>query len=123
MKLEDVGVKVAKSIYEFFINEDNISMINKLMELGIKTHNQQHENQSETLSGQSFLFTGTLSKLKRSEAESMVEINGGKLLPGVSSKLNYLVTGEDSGSKLEKAKKIPSIKILSEEDFLKMLNV
>ncbi|MEI8053193.1 MAG: NAD-dependent DNA ligase LigA [Bacteroidota bacterium] len=123
MKLEDVGVKVAKSIYEFFINEDNISMINKLMELGIKTYNQQHENQSGTLSGQSFLFTGTLSKLKRSEAESMVELNGGKLLPGVSSKLNYLVIGEDSGSKLEKAKKIPSIKILSEEDFLNMLHV
>ncbi len=121
MKLEDVGVKVAKSIYEFFINEDNIFMINKLMELGIKPHKQQHENIAGTLSGQSFLFTGTLSKLKRSEAELMVEKNGGKLLPGVSSKLNYLVTGEDSGSKLEKAKKIPSIKILSEEDFLKML--
>jgi len=121
MKLEDVGVKVAKSIYEFFINEDNIFMINKLMELGIKPHKLQHENIAGTLSGQSFLFTGTLSKLKRSEAELMVEQNGGKLLPGVSSKLNYLVTGEDSGSKLEKAKKIPSIKILSEEDFLKML--
>jgi len=73
------------------------------------------------LEGQTFLFTGTLTKLKRSEAEEMVEQNGGKLLSGVSAKLNYLVVGEDAGSKLEKAKKINTVKIISEEDFLKMI--
>ena len=73
------------------------------------------------LSGQTFLFTGTLSRFKRSDAEEMVEKNGGKVLGGVSSKLNYLVAGEDAGSKLEKARKIPAIKIISEEEFLKML--
>ena len=67
------------------------------------------------------MFTGTLAKLKRSEAEEMVEKNGGKIVSGVSSKLNYLVVGEDAGSKLEKAKKIASIKIISEDDFLKIL--
>jgi DNA ligase (NAD+) len=51
----------------------------------------------------------------------LVEQNGGKLISGVSSKLNYLVVGEDAGSKLEKAKKINTIKILSEDQFLKML--
>jgi DNA ligase (NAD+) len=51
----------------------------------------------------------------------MVEKNGGKILGGVSSKLNYLIVGEDAGSKLEKAKKIPSIKIMSEEQFLQFL--
>jgi len=61
-----------------------------------------------------------LAILKRSEAEAMVEANGGKILSGVSSKLNYLVAGEEAGSKLEKAKKIPSVKIISEEEFLKM---
>jgi DNA ligase (NAD+) len=60
-------------------------------------------------------------KLKRSEAEEMVEKNGGKIVSGVSSKLNYLVVGEDAGSKLEKAKKITNIKILSEDQFLKMI--
>ena len=73
------------------------------------------------LTGQSFLFTGTLPTLKRSEAEEMVETNGGQILSGVSSKLNYLVVGEDAGSKLEKAKKINSVKIISEDDFLKLI--
>jgi DNA ligase (NAD+) len=61
-----------------------------------------------------------LSKLKLSEAEAMVEQQGGSILNGVSSKLNYLVVGEDAGSKLEKAKKIPTIKIISEEEFLQL---
>ena len=73
------------------------------------------------LVGQTFLFTGTLARLKRSEAEAMVEKNGGTIIGGVSSKLNYLVVGEDAGSKLEKAKKLASVKIISEEEFLKML--
>ena len=73
------------------------------------------------LSSQTFLFTGVLPTLKRSEAEEMVEQNGGQILSGVSSKLNYLVVGEDAGSKLEKAKKINSIKIISENEFLKLI--
>jgi DNA ligase (NAD+) len=73
------------------------------------------------LQGLSFLFTGTLSKLKRSDAEELVEKNGGSILTGVSSKLNYLVVGEDAGSKLEKAKKINSVKIISEDDFLNII--
>ena len=74
------------------------------------------------LDGQTFLFTGTLSQLKRSDAEATVESNGGKILSGVSSKLNYLIVGEDAGSKLEKAKKIPSIQILTEDEFIKMVS-
>ena len=74
------------------------------------------------LTGQTFLFTGTLPTLKRSEAEAMVEENGGQILSGVSTKLNYLVVGEDAGSKLEKAKKINSVKIISEAEFLKMID-
>ena len=73
------------------------------------------------LDGQTFLFTGSLPTLKRSEAEEMVEQNGGKILGNVSSKLNYLVVGDDAGSKLEKAKRISSIKIISEADFLHLL--
>ena len=73
------------------------------------------------LNGLTFLFTGTLPTLKRSEAEEMVEQNGGQILSGVSSKLNYLVVGEDAGSKLEKAKKIKTVKIISENEFLKLI--
>ena len=122
MQLEDVGVKVARSIFEFFKNDDNIEMLKKLERLGVRVEGAAPKVSEGNLSGQTFLFTGTLSKLKRSKAEEMVEAHGGKILGGVSSKLNYLITGEDAGSKLEKAKKIPGIKIMSEEEFLKMLS-
>ena len=119
--MDDVGVKVAKSIFDFFSDADNIALLQKLNELGVKTKQEKQESITGMLTGQTFLFTGTLSKLKRNEAEALVEKNGGKILSGVSSKLNYLITGEDAGSKLEKAKKIPGIKIMSEEEFLSML--
>jgi DNA ligase (NAD+) len=119
--IDDVGVKVAKSIFQFFHNADNIEMIKKLQTLGIKTESHAIVNKTGSLSGQTFLFTGTLNEMKRSDAETKVEELGGKLLSGVSSKLNYLIAGADAGSKLEKAKKIPSIKILSEQDFLKLI--
>ena len=122
MQLEDVGVKVARSIFEFFKNDDNIEMLKKLERLGVRVEGAAPKVSEGNLSGQTFLFTGTLSKLKRTEAEEMVEAHGGKILGGVSSKLNYLITGEDAGSKLEKAKKIPGIKIMLEEEFLKMLS-
>jgi DNA ligase (NAD+) len=110
--LEDVGVKVAKSIHQFFQNEQNMQMLHELEELGLQIKNTKKESSGkDSLGGQTFLFTGTLTRLKRSDAEQMVEDNGGKLLSGVSSKLNYLVVGEDAGSKLEKAKKIGSIRI------------
>jgi DNA ligase (NAD+) len=121
MEMEDVGVKVAKSIYEFFHNEDNIALLNRLKSFGLQMEGKVHEKCEGGLTGQTFLFTGTLSKMKRSEAEQKVEDHGGEILGGVSSKLNFLVAGEDAGSKLEKAKKIPSIKILTEEEFLNML--
>ena len=70
---------------------------------------------------QTFLFTGTLTEFTRDEAETLVEANGGKVLSGVSPKLNYLVVGEDAGSKLEKAKKLGTVKILTEREFLKMV--
>ena len=121
--LEDIGPKVGGSIYHFFRNKDNVKMIRQLEKLGLKLKNDKKEHATGgNLSGQSFLFTGTLPTLKRSEAEGMVETNGGQILGSVSSKLNYLVVGEDAGSKLEKAKKINTIKIISEAEFLKMLN-
>jgi DNA ligase (NAD+) len=121
LKLEDVGQKVAGSIVEFFRNEDNIHMLEKLKQLGIQLRQEKKKQEEGNLQGQTFLFTGSLSKMKRSEAEERVERQGGKILGGVSSKLNFLVVGEDAGSKLEKAKKMPSIRILTEDDFIKLV--
>jgi DNA ligase (NAD+) len=121
-QMEDVGVKVAASIAEFFADESNVEMIKKLEALGVQMKNEKKQLQTDgNLTGQTFLFTGTLTRFKRSYAEGLVETNGGKIVSGVSSKLNYLVVGDDAGSKLEKAKKITSIKIISEEEFDKMI--
>ncbi|MBS1597274.1 MAG: NAD-dependent DNA ligase LigA [Bacteroidetes bacterium] len=121
--LEDVGPKVAGSIYQFFHDKDNIRLLEMLEANGLNLRTtKSKKNAAGNLDGQTFLFTGTLSKLKRTEAEEKVEEHGGTILGGVSSKLNYLVVGEDAGSKLEKAKKIPSIKILSENEFLEFIN-
>ena len=121
--IEDVGVKVAESIFQYFRQENNISMLQALEAAGLQLNSIKQEQVSDgNLTGKTFLFTGTLFKLKRSEAEAMVEAQGGKILSGVSSKLDYLIVGEDAGSKLEKAKKIASINIMDEDGFLGMVN-
>lgn len=120
--LEDVGPKVAGSIHHFFSNKNNIDMLGQLEKLGLQLKNKKKELSPDVnLKGQTFLFTGTLPTLKRSEAEAMAEENGGQILTGVSAKLNYLVVGEDAGSKLEKAKKINTVKIISEAEFLQVI--
>lgn len=120
--LEDVGPKVGGSIFQFFSNPDNGNMLQELEQLGLTLRNEKKEISSTgNLSGQTFLFTGTLPTLKRSVAEAMAEEQGGQILGGVSAKLNYLVVGEDAGSKLEKAKKINTVKIISEEEFLQLI--
>lgn len=122
-ELEDVGVKVAESIFQYFRQPENVEMLKELENAGVNLKNIQQEAQIDgSLNGLTFLFTGTLPTLKRQEAETMAESKGGKILGGVSSKLNFLVVGEDAGSKLEKAKKIASIRILSESEFLELVN-
>ena len=118
---DDVGVKVAKSIKQYFSEEKNITLINALEALGLNMIQTNATVVDGNLSGLNFLFTGTLTQLKRTEAEAMVEARGGHILSGVSSKLNYLVVGEDAGSKLEKAKKIASIKIITEAEFVELV--
>jgi DNA ligase (NAD+) len=124
MELDDVGVKVAKTVYTFFHNADNLLLLKHLETLGVQLKNEKKGMVTDgNLKGFTFLFTGTLSQLKRNDAEALVEKNGGKVLGAVSSKLNYLVAGESAGSKLEKAKKIPAIHVISEEEFIKMLPI
>jgi DNA ligase (NAD+) len=122
-QLKDIGNKVAESIFDFFHNEENIQMLAKLSEAGVNIQGDQTVEKEGKLSGSTFLFTGTLPSLKRNDAEKMAEENGGKLLSSVSSNLNYLVAGESAGSKLEKAKKIKSVKIISEEEFLRLIQI
>ncbi len=121
--LEDVGPKVATSVADFFSRQENRDMLDKLEASGVNLMNQKKEQQAEgALSGKTFLFTGTLSQFKRADAEAMVEAKGGAILGGVSAKLNYLVVGTDAGSKLEKAKKLGTVNVLNETEFLELMN-
>lgn len=120
LQIEDVGPKVANSIYKSINNKDFKNEILKLQSLGIAFETSNDLLDSENLKGKSFLITGTLP-IKRSEAEEIVEKNGGKILSSVSSKLNYLITGDEPGSKLEKAKNL-GVTILNWDEFNELLN-
>lgn len=122
-ELEDIGPKVAQSIFEFFQDKENIQLLNTLESLGVNLKNiSTNDRLSDNLKGKSFLFTGTLTKMSRDDAKELVEKHGGKNLSGISANLHYLVAGEKAGSKISKAQKITSIEIIDEDIFLKMIN-
>lgn len=123
ISLEDIGPKVASSVANFFHNSENRQMLDDLEQAGLNLVNTHsgHKQSTGELAGKTFLFTGTLAQLKRSDAEAMAEEKGGSILSGVSSKLNYLVVGADAGSKLEKAKKLGTVTILTEDEFLTLI--
>lgn len=123
-RLEDVGPKVANSVYQFFHIPENIQLLSELKDLGVKMTKSKDEepNPMGIFKEKTFLFTGTLEHFSRSEAKAMVEERGGKILSSVSSKLDYLIVGSAAGSKLEKAKKLNNITILKEAAFLEMID-
>ncbi len=125
LALDDIGPKVANAILDFFKNPKNIALLNTLEAQGVNVKaavNTAGANSGgNRFEGKTFLFTGTLTQFKRSEAEAQVEALGGKILSGVSSKLHYLIVGEAAGSKLEKAKKMGTITILDETAFLRLM--
>jgi DNA ligase (NAD+) len=120
-QIEGIGPKVASSITQFFHNEGNKHMILALESAGLNLENVKTVAESGKLDNKTFLFTGSLTKFTRDEAKEMVENNGGKLIGSVSKNLNYLVVGENAGSKLDKAKAIASIEVIDEEAFLRMI--
>ena len=124
MELPDIGPRVAENILDFFKTEKNLQLIATLRDLGVNIERSEGDLpqlDSRVFEGMSFLFTGALQQLKRNEAKQLVESNGGKTVSAVSGKLNYLVVGDNPGSKLTKARKIDTIKIITEADFLGML--
>lgn len=121
--LEDFGKITAESVREFFTDLKNIELISELKELGLNMEyvSPTTDGGSETsFDGLTFVLTGTLPTLKRSEAQKLIEDRGGKCSSSVSAKTNYVLAGEEAGSKLEKAVKL-GIKIISEEEFKEML--
>lgn len=123
-QVEDIGIKIAESIVEFFENAENQLMIERLKSYGIQLEKGENTNDvlSKVLENKTFLFTGKLSLFTRDQAEEMVEKHGGKNISAVSKNLNFLVVGEKAGSKLKKAQDIGTITILDEQQFLDMIN-
>lgn len=120
LSIEGLGEIAIDSIINYFKDENNILLIDRLMNSGVSMRAKTVElDANPTVLGKTFLITGTLPNYKRHEIEALIKKKGGIILGGVSNKLNYLVTGDNAGSKLEKAKKL-GIKIINEEEILNM---
>ena len=119
-EIKDVGNIIAQNIFDFFRDQENLQEIDRLFKLGVKIKEVQTDQKSDILKGKTIVITGTLSR-PRADFEKMIESHGGNLSSSISAKTDYLLLGENAGSKLEKAKSL-GIKILSEQDFLKLIN-
>lgn len=115
--LNEIGPEVSSSIMTWLKDKNNIALLKNLQKAQINLEYKQLKNNK--LNGQTFLFTGSLN-IERTEAQNMVRLKGGKVVSSVSKNLDYLVVGENPGSKLNQAQKL-KIKILSEQEFLKLV--
>ncbi len=118
-EISDIGESIANSVYEYFKSDVNIKLINDLKELGINMEYLQEEEEKENFANKTFVITGTLSR-GRDEIRGIIESFGGKVTDSVSKKTDYVIVGDNPGSKYDKAIKL-EIQILKEEDLNKML--
>lgn len=123
MSVPTIGPAIAESACEFFESEENMAVIAKLRDAGVRMKDEavaERREAPQEFAGKTFVFTGTLDRMKRDEAEGIVEELGGKSGSGVSRKTDYVVAGTEAGSKLTKAREL-GITVLSEDEFLTML--
>ena len=119
-KVQDVGEITANNIYEFFRQEQTIDMINRLKDAGVNMNAKKEEGIDNRFDGKVFVLTGSLEKYSRNEASDIIEKFGGKTTSSVSKKTDYVLAGEEAGSKLTKAQEL-GITILSEKEFEEMI--
>ncbi len=119
-EVHEIGEKTAQNIEEFFKNEKNIEIIEKLKSAGVNMSYIENENSTNALSGLKIVITGTLPGVSRNEVVKMIEDNGGSSVGSVSKKTDLVLAGEEAGSKLAKAQSL-GIKIINYEEFLKLL--
>lgn len=119
-KVDGVGEKIAKNIYDFFHNENSLQFLSQLKEVGVEPSSEIFEAKSDIFAGKIFVLTGTLQNLTRDEASEKIKLLGGKTASSVSKNTSYVVAGESAGSKLVKAQNLGVI-ILTEDMFLKMI--
>ena len=117
--IPEIGPRIAQSIVDFFASEDNRRLIEELKAVGIDPRAERPKEKGP-LAGKTFVFTGRLSDMTREEAKRLVESLGGKVASSVSRKVDYVVVGEDPGSKLDRARAL-GITTLSEEEFKELV--
>ncbi|MBK9488128.1 MAG: NAD-dependent DNA ligase LigA [Haliscomenobacter sp.] len=125
-KIKDVGPVVAANAIEFFQNEHNIELLQQMEALGVNLQQTEEDKPKAAsadapLAGKTILFTGSLAKMGRKEAQEKAEAAGAKNISAVSKNLDILVVGEDAGSKLKKARELGTVMILTEDEFLAIL--
>ena len=123
ISIDEIGQRIAESIVEYFAKTDHLTQVELLKTAGLRFEIEEKliELASDLLIGKTFVISGVFEKYSRDELKDMIEGNGGKILSGISGKLNYLVAGDNMGpSKLEKATKL-NIPIISDEELLGML--
>jgi DNA ligase (NAD+) len=118
-RVNDIGPKVAATVREFFSNERNLALVDRLRGYGL-TFTAERRVRGTTLAGLTFVLTGTLPTLTRDDAKEKIEAAGGKVSGSVSRKTDYLVAGEEAGSKLAAAEKL-GVKVVDEAGLLAML--
>jgi len=116
---DQIGPTMAKSIYEYFREPENLSVIDQLLAAGVKPE-QPKIPRSKKLAGKTFVVTGTLENLSRQQAEQAIRQAGGKSSSSVSKKTDFVLAGENPGSKLDKAGEL-GIEVIDEKQFLKMI--
>ena len=118
-QIEGIGDIIAKSIYDYFHDENNLKLLEELKNLGINPISKA-KPKSDKLAGKIFVLTGTLEHMTRDEASDLIKSHGGKTSSSVSKKTDYVLAGANAGSKLDKAQNLGVI-ILTEDDFLEMI--
>lgn len=118
-EIEGIGEIIAKSVFDYFHNENNLKLLEELKSLGVNPVSKI-KPKSDKLAGKTFVLTGTLQNMTRDEATEIIKSHGGKTSSSVSKKTSYVLAGENAGSKLDKAQDLGVI-ILTEKDFLEMI--
>ena len=121
IETDDVGEITAESIYKFFKQEQTVDLINKLKNVKVNMQVKENKESDNRFEGKTFVLTGTLEKYTRDEAGAIIESFGGKTSSSVSKKTDYVLAGEEAGSKLTKAESL-GVKIISEQEFEEMVN-
>ena len=121
VEADEVGGKIADAIIDYFADPENLRIVERLRRAGIRTESEARELASERLAGRNFVLSGKFAGHSRDELKALIERHGGKNLAAVSANVDYIVAGENMGpAKLKKAEKL-GVKIISEEEFLRML--